>query len=67
MVQVSSEKSQRKLYFDPYNEWLNPNETLNKDIMRAMADFKIVKQDKLGVPQTLYKFDIQKSLVTLKS
>jgi len=67
MVEVSSEKSQRKLYFDPYNEWLNPDETLNKDIMRAMADFKIVKQDRLGVPQALYKFDIQKSLITLKS
>jgi hypothetical protein len=28
--------SKKKLYFDPYNEWLNPNETLNRDIMRAI-------------------------------
>ena len=51
--------SKKKLYFDPYNKWINPNETLNKDVMRAIWNFKIVKQNNLWKVQSFYRIDIK--------
>jgi hypothetical protein len=54
----------KKLFFDPYNEWLNPNETLNKDIMRAIWDYKIVRQNSFYKP-TQFIFNIQHEEIVL--
>ena len=54
----------KKLLFDPHNEWVNPAETLNKDIMRAIWDFKIVRQNISWRP-TVFRLDIQKWKIKL--
>lgn len=59
VMDITDPKRTKKLYFDPSHEWLNPNTTLNKDIMRSIWDFKIVKWDKY------FKTDLEKSVVTL--
>lgn len=63
MLDINSAK---KLYFDPYNEWINPWETLNKDIMRALWDFKIVQQNAIWKPDAfitnLVKWEIKLKL-----
>lgn len=64
---VMEVNSDRKYYFDPYNEWINPNETLNKDIMRVLWDFKIVKLDNLWKVQSLFKLDIKTNNIILQS
>lgn len=48
----------KRLLFDPHNEWINPAETLNRDIMRAIWDYKIVKQNPPGRP-TVFRFDLE--------
>lgn len=54
----------KRLLFDPHNEWTNPAETLNKDIMRAIWDFKIVRQNPPWRP-TVFRLDIEKEFVSL--
>ncbi len=56
----------KRLLFDPHNEWINPAETLNMDIMRAIWDYKIVKQNPPGRP-TVFKLDIQEEIIRLSS
>jgi len=58
--------SKKKLYFDPYNEWLNPNETLNRDIMRAIWDYKIVKQESWWKPLNAFITNIEWESIRLK-
>jgi hypothetical protein len=57
--------SKKKLYFDPYNEWINPWETLNKDIVRAIWDFKVVKQNPTWKPNAFIT-NLQKEEIKLK-
>lgn len=59
VMDISSFQRNKKLYFDPNHEWMNPNTTLNKDIMRSIWDFKIVKWDKY------FKTDLEKSTISL--
>lgn len=58
--------SKQSLHFDPHHEWINPGETLNKDIMRAAGKFKLVKQSPEWKPQYAFVTDIQSEKVTLK-
>lgn len=57
--------SKKRLSFDPYNEWINPNETINKDIIRALPDYKIVKQNNKWEVSSFFKTDIEKWVITL--
>lgn len=59
VMDINSPQRNKKLYFDPHHEWINPNTTLNKDIMRAIWDFKIVKGEKY------FKTDLEKSTISL--
>ncbi len=57
--------SKKRLSFDPYNEWINPNETMNKDIIRALPDYKIIKQNNKWEVSSFFKTDIEKWVITL--
>ncbi|MCH2188768.1 hypothetical protein MK079_02995 [Candidatus Gracilibacteria bacterium] len=58
--------SRQSLHFDPHHEWVNPRETLNKDIMRATGKFKLVRQNPDGKPQYAFVTDIQSEKIILK-
>lgn len=44
-LKMKSEKKEKKFYFDPYSERINPEDSLNKNILRGLWKFKITKQD----------------------
>jgi hypothetical protein len=35
----------KEMPFNPDQEWINPEQTLNTEILRVFTDFKIAKQD----------------------
>jgi len=57
----------KKLYFDPYNTWKNPWETLSRDFLSSTWDFKIVKQDKNWKNISYLKIDLQDNSFIFKS
>jgi hypothetical protein len=56
----------KELFFDPYNIWLNVDETLWKDLFSSIWNFKIIKQDKYWKPLCYFRFDIKNEIITFK-
>ena len=52
--------------FDPLNEWLNPDQTIQRDIHRGLGEIKITKQDEAGRIHGFFRVDIQNSKISLK-
>lgn len=63
LLEINSKQS---LHFDPHHEWINPGDTLNKDIIRSAGKFKLVKQSPDGKPQFAFVTDINSEKITLK-
>ena len=57
----------KKLPFDPTRELTNPHETISKDVMRGLSDFKIVKQSPEWSPLAVLKVDIKDRNVTIQN
>lgn len=56
----------KELFFDPYKKWLNPDDTLWKDLFSSIWKFKIVKQNRYWKPLTYFRFDIKNESITFK-
>jgi len=69
LLEVTANKNpsfKQELHFDPHHEWINPGDTLNKDIMRAAGKFKLMKQNPDGKPQFVFITDINSEKIILK-
>lgn len=65
-LEYLAEINWKKFYFDPYNEWLNPEETLSKDTMRWTWKYKITKQDENWKINYKFLLDIKNNIISLE-